>query len=76
VKGAAAHACDELPSPPDAIRRLRRRLGIDDGKLDYVMRDGETVLLDVNRTPAVSTLERFGITRKVARHLARALYSL
>jgi len=40
-----------------------------------VVRDGEVVLLDVNRTPAVSTLERFAMTRKVARHLARALYS-
>ncbi len=75
MKGATSHGCYELASTPDAIRGLRRRLGIDYGKLDYVVHDGEVVLLDVNRTPAVSMLERFGMTQNAVRHLARAVHS-
>jgi hypothetical protein len=37
---------------PDELRAERARLGLDYGKLDFVVHDGRTVLLDVNRTPA------------------------
>jgi hypothetical protein len=41
--------------PPDAIRQVRRDLGIDYGKIDYVVADdGEAVLFDVNKTLGVS----------------------
>jgi hypothetical protein len=36
---------------PEALRAERRRLGLDYGKLDFVINDGEAVLLDANRTP-------------------------
>lgn len=36
---------------PDAIRRRRAELKFDYGKLDFVMPDGEPILLDANRTP-------------------------
>ncbi|MEX0810454.1 MAG: hypothetical protein WD044_17160 [Dongiaceae bacterium] len=36
---------------PDAIRRRRAELGFDYGKFDYVIEDGEAVLLDANMTP-------------------------
>ena len=36
---------------PEAILEERRRLGLDYAKLDFVLRDGEPVLLDVNTTP-------------------------
>ncbi len=39
---------------PDSLRQMRRALGFDLGKFDYVMEDGEAVLLDVNRTPAIA----------------------
>lgn len=33
------------------IRKLREELGFDYGKLDYVVHDGEAILLDANKTP-------------------------
>lgn len=36
---------------PDALRAERARLGFDYGKFDFVIHDGEPVLLDANRTP-------------------------
>lgn len=75
VKGAAAHACDEIAAIPDGIRAIRRRLGLDYGKLDYVLRADEVTLLDVNRTPAHAILDRFGLTEKVARHLADGIHA-
>jgi hypothetical protein len=38
---------------PDAIRARREELGLDFGKLDFVIHDGEPILLDANRTPTV-----------------------
>jgi hypothetical protein len=37
---------------PEALVELRREMGFDYGKFDYVERDGEPLLLDVNRTPS------------------------
>ena len=31
---------------------MRRRLGLDYGKIDYVIHQGQVVILDANRTPA------------------------
>lgn len=36
---------------PANLRRLRREWRIDYGKIDYVMKDGEAVVFDVNKTP-------------------------
>ena len=36
---------------PEELREERRRLGFDFGKFDYVVHEGEPVLLDANRTP-------------------------
>jgi hypothetical protein len=36
---------------PDELRALRRKLGFDYGKFDFVIHDGKAVLLDANRTP-------------------------
>jgi len=48
----AADIVERLPVPvPDEIREWRRRLGFDYGKFDFVLHEGEPVLLDVNRTP-------------------------
>jgi len=41
----------EVVEVPEAILALRRDLGFDYGKFDYVLRDGEVVLLDANSTP-------------------------
>jgi hypothetical protein len=38
---------------PGEIREIRRRLGFDYGKFDFVMRDGRPILLDANKTLGV-----------------------
>jgi hypothetical protein len=42
---------------PDALWQRRRELAMDYGKLDYIVQDGEAVLLDANPTPHVGTTE-------------------
>jgi hypothetical protein len=37
---------------PEQVLALRRTWGLDFGKIDYVLCDGEVVILDVNRTPS------------------------
>ena len=37
---------------PDELRAERKRLGFDYGKFDFVVRDGQAILLDANRTPS------------------------
>lgn len=41
----------EAVAVPDVIRAWRTRLGFDFGKFDYVVHQGQPILLDVNRTP-------------------------
>jgi len=48
VRSSSHH--DYLTTVPEPLREVRSRLGIDFGKFDYVMVDGEPVLLDVNKT--------------------------
>lgn len=55
---------------PPALRERRRELGFDYGKFDFVMVEGEPILLDANRTPHAS---RGGLSergRAICRHLA------
>lgn len=52
----AADVIERVPCEvPEALRARRAELGIDYGKLDFVVHDGEAILLDANRTPATST---------------------
>jgi hypothetical protein len=39
---------------PEPIREARRRLGFDYGKFDFVLHDGQPILLDTNSTPTCS----------------------
>jgi len=57
---------------PDALRRRRAELGFDYGKFDFVMEDGEPVLLDANSTPHDIEVRAEG-TRKICQHLAAGL---
>lgn len=46
---------ETTPAPvPDRLRAVRRRLGFDFGKFDFVVHDGEPVLLDANKTPGTA----------------------
>ena len=43
---------------PPELRAERERLGFDFGKFDFVMHDGEPILLDANRTPGIAAAIR------------------
>lgn len=49
VKNETAVARMPVPPHPDVVA-LRERLGFDYGKFDYVVRDGEALVLDLNKT--------------------------
>jgi hypothetical protein len=51
VKSATIVAHEPAPVP-DELRAERSRLGFDYGKFDFVVRDGQAILLDANRTPS------------------------
>jgi len=38
---------------PDEVVAVRRRLGMDYGKLDFVVHEGRAIVFDVNRTPGI-----------------------
>jgi len=50
--GNTVHREWKMPVP-DELRALRTKLGFEYGKFDYVVVDGETLLLDANRTPTI-----------------------
>jgi hypothetical protein len=51
VKSATIVAHEPAPVPEE-LRAERERLGFDYGKFDFVVRDGQALLLDANRTPS------------------------
>jgi hypothetical protein len=58
---------------PEAIRARRRELGLDFGKLDFVVVDGEAHLLDANRTPFLGGPPWSETTDRICRTLAAGL---
>ncbi len=53
VKSRNSRLIEEAAPPAEIVAR-RAELGIDYGKIDYVINNGEPVLLDINVTPTVS----------------------
>jgi hypothetical protein len=47
-------ALGEFHVPPPALELRRRQLGLDYGKLDFVLHEGEPILIDANTTPTVT----------------------
>lgn len=47
-------ALEEFDEPPAAVEAWRRKFGLDYGKIDFVIHDGEAVIIDANTTPTVS----------------------
>ncbi len=72
IKGQNSEMHVLADPPPPAIVEARHRLGLDYAKMDYVLHDGEAVLIDVNVTQGLrlptepSMLER-------SRHMADGL---
>lgn len=73
VKTATMVRYDYDEEPPPAIRARRAELRFDFGKFDYVMRDGEAVLFDTNKTPALSGTQETPRTLMLAAAVERFL---
>lgn len=55
VKAGGITRYEYIDDFPDFLRKVRDELKVDFGKFDYVMVNGEAVLLDVNKTPSMTT---------------------
>jgi hypothetical protein len=55
VKATRMTRYEYLDEVPQSLRETRQQLGVDFGKFDYVMVEGNPILLDVNKTPTVAT---------------------
>jgi hypothetical protein len=63
---------EHIDNAPESMRQMRSKFEMDFGKFDYVMVDGEAVLLDVNKTPTVSAANPASANiRRLASGLAR-----
>jgi hypothetical protein len=75
VVKASSKARTEVPPHP-GVFAVRERLGLDFGKIDYVVRDGEMVLFDANRNPGFGKGGAGDFRQHVAEHLAGGLAAL
>ncbi len=66
-------ACAVEPHP--AARAWREELGLDYGKIDYIVRDGEVILLDANKTTGSSTYIEPGKLGAERRRQANGIHS-
>lgn len=75
VKSGYASDITNLGDVPEELRRERDRLGLDYGKMDYVIHDGSAVLLDANTTPTVMN-PGSQVAIRFAESIAPGLWSL
>lgn len=66
-----------LTDPHPEMRRVRERMAIDYGKLDYCIHEGNPVLIDINKTVGFAGGGPLGneVLRKIIVDRARALYA-
>ena len=72
VKGRNATDLEFVPVD-DSIVAIREELGVDYGKFDYVMHEGEAVLLDVNVTPTFGDIYSPEARNSIASRLAKGI---
>lgn len=77
VKISNAFQIEEVPTPQE-IHLIRRKMGFEFGKFDYIINGGKVVLFDVNRTPSCSylSLEQGRPMWSLARRLADGIWSI
>lgn len=56
VKSTIANEAGIIEDIPPSIRAIRQASGFDYGKFDYTEVDGETIVFDMNKTPALGSL--------------------
>lgn len=74
LKRSSCVCVDERLAVPKQVLALRREFAVDYGKIDYVMHDGEVVILDVNRTPYQPAMPE--VTARAVGELAGGIWSL
>jgi hypothetical protein len=62
-----------LDSTPRGVRAVRDELGFDYGKFDYVMRDGEAIVFDANRTFSYDPMSKTGSASSMVMKLAEGI---
>jgi hypothetical protein len=60
--------------PHPEVLALRRQLGFDMGKFDYVIHEGKPVVLDTNKTVGAPAGKANDAQRKIRRQRAQGLY--
>jgi len=74
VKGSDEGEFETSPLPSE-LYEIRQQLGIDYGKIDFVLNEGKVVLLDVNPTPGLPSYGKGELARGVAHQLADGILS-
>ncbi|MCE0482852.1 MAG: hypothetical protein LV479_01285 [Methylacidiphilales bacterium] len=72
LKGTQTFDENEIP---DEIRQVRKRMGLDYGKIDYAIHEGKPVFFDVNKTQGVLPNGASDFQKEIARRLAGGLRS-
>jgi hypothetical protein len=67
--------CAQTVEPHPAARAWREELGLDYGKIDYIARDGEAILLDANKTTGTATYGDPGELAAQRRKQANGIHS-
>lgn len=75
VKSRKLISVDLVEEVPEAVRSVRRKLGLDFGKIDFVMHGKDAFVFDVNKTPTVY-LNKRGQPGPFVRRLADGLDGL
>ncbi len=75
VLGHNSDSIEEIEPHPEVIER-RRELGLDYGKIDYVLHEGAVVILDVNKTTGAGGVSDDPKVIELRRRRARGIYSL
>ena len=60
---------------PEELRKFRKDLKADFGKIDYVIHDGKLVVFDINRTPSSGNVQRDPIAAKWVMAIVERLHT-
>ena len=77
IKGSNALERVYFEGVPEKLRRIRAEFGMDFGKFDYTVVDGEPILFDVNKTPGTPRdLSTFPQMPAIVENLSQGIESL
>jgi len=65
----------EVVEPAEEVFKWCKELKLDYGKLDYVLKDGKPILLDINKTIGATGLINKKENDKKRRHLSEGIFS-